>query len=102
SIQIRVLDTFRRPICDWLDVPVWDDASDVFGILRQPERHGQPVARLDLSCIAGSWVQFDESEMRRRIRPLPRAQTHLPLHHPDGLAIQDAIRPTAGDEYRQA
>ncbi|WP_223813053.1 hypothetical protein, partial [Pseudomonas aeruginosa] len=30
------------------------------------------------------------------------SQSHFSLHHLDGLAIQDAIRTTASDEYRQA
>ncbi|WP_223813017.1 hypothetical protein, partial [Pseudomonas aeruginosa] len=65
-----MIDAFPRALGDWLNVPMWDDTSDILGILRQPERHGQPVACLDLSRIAGGWIQFDEPEMCRRTRSL--------------------------------
>src|SRR5690606_5977215 len=69
---------------------------------RQSECHGQPTARLNSLRISPGWIQLNEPEMCRRARPLAQSQYHFPLHHFDGLPIQGAIRPTSGDEYRQA
>src|SRR5690606_23543119 len=102
SIQIRVIDTFPLGICNRLDVPMRDDTTVTLGLLRQPDRHGQPVARLDSPRISRGWIQLDEPKICRRTRSLTHSQSHLLLHHFDSLAIQDAIRPTASDKYRQA